>query len=164
MQYIVGCLATCDPKVPPKNGSCSGTAGCCQADLPKRVQVYQGFFNPLYNTTAIWRNTPCNYVTVMERAASFSTAYLTSPAFYYDEDDSRSHVVMEWGITQSTCKAARVDKTVPYACVSSHSECVTNEAGYLCKCSSGFRGNPYVAGGCAGSMIHFRELLCSLIY
>ena len=138
LQYIIGCLATCDVNIPPKNGSCSGTAGagCCQVDLPKGVRVYQGFFNSLYNTTAIWRNTPCNYITVMERAAfSFSTTYLTSPVFY-DRDDSRSPVVMEWGITQKTCEAAKSDKTVPYACVSNYSECITNEAGYLCKCAA----------------------------
>ena len=153
LQYIIGCLATCDVNIPPKNGSCSGTAGagCCQVDLPKGVRVYQGFFNSLYNTTAKWRNTPCNYVTVMERAAfSFSTTYLTSSVFY-DRDDSRSPVVMEWGITQKTCEAAKIDKNVPYACVSNYSKCITNDAGYLCKCSRGFKGNPYIAGGCTGS-------------
>ncbi|KAF8780964.1 hypothetical protein HU200_000930 [Digitaria exilis] len=144
--YILGCLSTCDNEAP-MNGSCSG-AGCCQVDLPRGVRYYQGFFNELYNTTEIWRTYPCNYVTVMETAAfSFSTTYVTSTAFY-DADDSRNPVVMEWGITQQTCEQAKTNKTTPYACLSNHSDCVDGDAGYRCRCSSGFEGNPYNIDGC----------------
>ncbi|CAN6182766.1 unnamed protein product [Urochloa humidicola] len=145
--YIIGCLSTCDE--PLRNGSscASGNAGCCQADLPRGVQYYQSFFNELYNTTKIWRNTPCNYVTVMESAAfNFSTTYLTSTVFY-DTDGSRTPVVMEWGITKDTCEQARINKTA-YACVSDHSDCVDSDAGYRCRCKDGFNGNPYIVGGC----------------
>ncbi|XP_062196674.1 putative wall-associated receptor kinase-like 16 [Phragmites australis] len=146
--YIIGCLSTCDDVRSLKNGSCSG-AGCCQVDLPKGVQYYQGFFNSLYNTTQIWRSTPCSYVTVMESAAfSFSTAYLTSTVFY-DTDHARIPIVMEWAIKENTtCEEAKVDKKTPYACVSNNSNCITNNAGYLCRCSNGYRGNPYIVDGC----------------
>lgn len=143
-------MSTCDDK-PLKNGSsCSaGNAGCCQADLPRGVRYYQGFFNSWYNTSEIWREYPCNYVTVMEKDAfSFSPMYLTSTVFY-DTDDSRTPVVMEWGITRQTCEQARINKTA-YACVSDHSECVDGDAGYRCRCSSGFNGNPYSMDGCKG--------------
>ncbi|CAL5015204.1 unnamed protein product [Urochloa decumbens] len=143
--YIIGCMSTCD--APLKNGSCSLTAGCCQAELPRGVQYYEGFFNDFYNTSEIWNKTPCNYVTVMEsRAFSFSTTYLTSTLFY-DTDDARNPVVMEWGITQQTCEQARINKSA-YACVSNHSDCVNSDAGYRCSCSDGFKGNPYIVGGC----------------
>ena len=148
-QYIIGCLSTCDE--PLRNGSCSRTVGCCQADLPRGVRYYEGFFNSFYNTTAIWRQTPCNYVTVMEMAAfNFSTTYLTTRVFY-DADDSRTPVVMEWGITRETCQQAKINRTAPYACVSDHSDCVDGDAGYRCRCSDGFRGNPYIQDGCKGS-------------
>jgi len=144
--YIIGCLSTCDE--PLRNGSCSRTVGCCQADLPRGVRYYEGFFNSFYNTTAIWRQTPCNYVTVMEMAAfNFSTTYLTTRVFY-DADDSRTPVVMEWGITRETCQQAKINRTAPYACVSDHSDCVDGDAGYRCRCSDGFRGNPYIQDGC----------------
>ncbi|CAD6224394.1 unnamed protein product [Miscanthus lutarioriparius] len=144
--YVIGCMSTCDD--PPKNGSCSGTAGCCEAELPRGVRYYQGFFNELYNTTRIWRKAPCNYITVMESAAfNFSTTYLTSTAFY-DADDSRTPVVMEWGIARQTCEEAKANETA-YACVSDHSDCVYSDAaGYRCRCSSGFEGNPYILDGC----------------
>ncbi|KAL6655397.1 hypothetical protein ACP70R_006223 [Stipagrostis hirtigluma subsp. patula] len=150
MQYVIGCMSTCDRDTTPNNGSCSSGAGCCQADLPKGVRYYQSFFNENYNTTGQkWRTTPCNYIAVMESAAfNFSTTYLTSTVFY-DTDGSRTPVVMEWGITRNTCKEAKIDKTVPYACVSSNSDCVNGEAGYRCRCSNGYKGNPYIIDGCA---------------
>ncbi|CAM0147064.1 unnamed protein product [Urochloa decumbens] len=146
--YAIGCLSTCNHGVPLKNGSCSGTDGCCQLDLPKSVRYYRGYFNELYNTTQIWQRTPCNYVSVMESAAfNFSTTYLTSTAFY-DKDHAKTPAVMEWAITQDSCEEAKINKTVPYACVSNNSLCITNNAGYACNCSKGYEGNPYIAGGC----------------
>lgn len=146
-QYIIGCSSTCN-NTTPKNGSCSG-AGCCQADLPKGVRHYTSFFNEYYNTSEIWRTYPCNYIAVMETAAfNFSTTYLTSTVFY-DTDNSQKPVVMEWGIARNSCAEAKND-TATYACVSNNSDCVTNEAGYHCRCSGGYQGNPYIVDGCKG--------------
>ncbi|TVU30984.1 hypothetical protein EJB05_22645, partial [Eragrostis curvula] len=151
--YIIGCLSTCADRGALKNGSCSG-AGCCQADLPRRVRYYQVFFNPTFNNSSpeLRTTTPCNYVSVMEAASfSFSTTYLTTTEFY-DADESRRPVVMEWGISHKTCDQAKLDRAT-YACVSNNSKCVMNDAGYLCNCSSGYKGNPYIVGGCTGGSV-----------
>lgn len=148
---IIGCWPKCDRRSP-KNGSCSG-AGCCQVDLPKGVQYTQGYFTNRPNVshpTTRTRKYPCNYITVIESAEfTFNTAYLTSTAF-----DDRYHgdapVVMEWAISNTTCDEAKIDKAT-YACVSDNSNCSTNDAGYVCKCLDGYKGNPYVVDGCTGS-------------
>ncbi|CAN6174658.1 unnamed protein product [Urochloa humidicola] len=147
--YIIGCSSICDDndkQNAPKNGSCSG-AGCCQVGLPKGVRRYKSSFQEEYNTTQIWR-TPCNYITVMENAAfNFSTTYLTSTVFY-DMDNARNPLVLEWGIAQNTtCEAAKTDKAT-YPCVSNNSDCITSNAGYSCRCSGGYKGNPYIIDGC----------------
>ncbi|GJN20585.1 hypothetical protein PR202_gb07977 [Eleusine coracana subsp. coracana] len=71
-------------------------------------------------------------------------------------------MVMEWGISRNTCEEAKVHKEMPYACVSSNSDCVTNDFGYLCHCSSGYKGNPYVVGGCTGGSVGLVVLVIAI--
>ncbi|KAL6912356.1 hypothetical protein ACP4OV_001161 [Aristida adscensionis] len=67
-----------------------------------------------------------------------------------------NQAVMSWAIPyQPNCKHAMKDKA-SYACISEHSKC--EEApigGYVCSCSDGFSGNPYIVKGCV------REANCS---
>jgi len=163
MQYIIGCSSTCTQERLKNGSSCTGTDGCCQAALPKGVRKYDSYFNEQYNTSQICRRTPCNYIAVMETAAfNFSTTYLTSTVFY-DMDSSLIPTVLEWGVAQKTCEEARTNKTA-YACVSNNSDCIDNNyVGYHCKCSPGYKGNPYVPDGCTGSSLHMPLVSSSLL-
>jgi hypothetical protein len=65
---------------------------------------------------------------------------------------------LTWVIDNITCQAAKQHRN-NYACISSNSVCVningTNwgTLGYRCRCNPGYRGNPYVANGCEGTLI-----------
>ncbi|VAI18583.1 unnamed protein product [Triticum turgidum subsp. durum] len=146
--YVIGCYSTCT-NVTLENGKCSG-AGCCQADVPKGIQYYRGYFNENYNTTQIWQANPCNYMALMDKAAfSFNTSYVKSKVFY-ETYKGGVPLVANWVIRPWTCKAAKKNMST-YACLSSHSACVdstTNDPGYHCKCSNGYKGNPYITAGC----------------
>ncbi|URD83326.1 Wall-associated receptor kinase [Musa troglodytarum] len=59
-------------------------------------------------------------------------------------------MVLDWSIGDDVgCEEAPQNLT-SYACRSNNSFCLnaTNGIGYLCNCSSGYQGNPYVEGGC----------------
>ncbi|KAK3133585.1 hypothetical protein QOZ80_6AG0538330 [Eleusine coracana subsp. coracana] len=81
------------------------------------------------------------------RSFHFSTTYLTTPASF-ELHKVRVPVVMDWAITNNTCDEAKVDMVTRYACISNNSTCVSNEAGYKCRCPSGYKGNPYIIDGC----------------
>jgi hypothetical protein len=151
MQTTIGCYSTCHKEI--KDGACSG-GGCCQADVPKNMTYYQAYFNDMYNDTTDL-STPCSYTVMMEKEAfSFSTTYLSSTVFN-DTYKGMAPVVLEWHVGEEPCEVARRNAS-SYACLSRDSECVDspNQPGYRCRCMDGYKGNPYINGGCTGPALH----------
>ncbi|XP_008666480.1 putative wall-associated receptor kinase-like 16 [Zea mays] len=135
---------------PRNDGKCNHDGGCCPLDLPKGAKSIRAVFYLLNKTSPLWKNYPCNYVTVMDRTRfKFNTTYLTSSAFY-DINNGEVSAVMEWKIEEKRCKDPKIHKHGSYACVSNNSECTntSDDAGYACKCSKGYYGNPYLINGC----------------
>ncbi|KAF7052266.1 hypothetical protein CFC21_060383 [Triticum aestivum] len=146
-KYMSGCVAMCrgdDVRSTLSNGSCSGI-GCCQTAIPKGLQYYYVEFEPGFNTTEIHNVSRCSYAVLMDSSNfTFSTTYATSPAFI-NNNGGQAPFVMDWAIRNETCDVAR-KKPGSYACVSNNSECFNslNGPGYICNCSKGFHGNPYL--------------------
>ncbi|GJN37147.1 hypothetical protein PR202_gb26072 [Eleusine coracana subsp. coracana] len=153
-RFMTGCVAMCrDGKVTTlTNGSCSGI-GCCQTAIPKGLTYYSVSFDNNFNTSAIYTVSPCNFAVLMDSSDfTFLTTYVTSLDFN-KTDDGQAPVVMDWGIGNKTCNAARQDPDT-YACMGK-SECFDspNGNGYFCNCFKGFQGNPYLQDpelGCKG--------------
>ncbi|GJN02340.1 hypothetical protein PR202_ga19679 [Eleusine coracana subsp. coracana] len=163
--YQSGCVSTCSRMSDLTDGSCSGM-GCCQTEIPKGMDYYSADFERGFNTNMsriISRFSRCSYAVLMEAAAfNFSTAYITTTKFN-DTGAGRAPMVIDWAIRNGTasCEVAKRNETGTYACLSSNSECVdsVNGPGYVCNCSHGYQGNPYLPDGCKGVIVAFFILI-----
>ncbi|RLN34808.1 putative wall-associated receptor kinase-like 16 isoform X1 [Panicum miliaceum] len=131
--HIVGCYATCSVDSIPKNGSCTATAGCCEAGVPEDLGYCEAYFNKNYNTSK-----GCGYIVVIEeKAFSYSTTYADqTKTEFWDAYKGQVPFVMDWVITRDdACNVSTTTNHSPYACLSNDSHCVssTNGRGIRCK-------------------------------
>uniref|UniRef100_A0A0D3GKL6 Protein kinase domain-containing protein n=1 Tax=Oryza barthii TaxID=65489 RepID=A0A0D3GKL6_9ORYZ len=131
-----------------RNGYCSG-AGCCEMAIPVGLKSYRlEFSGPLlFNSSWSPDNyTWCSHAVLMEaKSFSFERDYATTDKFFRNKNGTVP-VVHNFAAGSEKCKEARMKDT--YACVSDHSACVGTADGYVCNCTSGYKGNPYLPGGC----------------
>jgi hypothetical protein len=125
--------------------------------VPKGLSRYDIIFASVYDAYSSQFN-PCSYAALVETEAfSFSSEYIVTKRFN-ETYQGRQPMVLDWAIGSESCEVARRNMT-SYACLSANSVCVnsTNGPGYLCNCTKGYEGNPYLPGGCTGkflSLIH----------
>jgi hypothetical protein len=114
------------------------------------------------NHTKIWDFNPCGYAFVVEKDEfNFSSNYL------HDLLNERVPLMFDWDVGNNTCKETRNKSN--FACQDKNSECFDpqNRQGYRCMCKQGFKGNPYLDGGCQGMYIlyiHLQSIIPNRIY
>lgn len=153
--YTSGCASSCpgDTVVSATNGTCSGI-GCCQTTIPRGMEYYEVSFGESLNTSEIYNHTPCSYAVLMDYSNfTFSTSYLASPLKFNTTYGGEAPVMLDWAIWGAPdCVEAQKNLT-SYACKSDHSVCLNYSSGaksaYMCNCSKGYHGNPYLQGSMA---------------
>ncbi|KAI3685295.1 hypothetical protein L6452_34536 [Arctium lappa] len=144
-QVVLSCELDCErSKV--RNGSCLGH-GCCQiAPIPEGVTSAAIVVVATENHTKIWDYYgKCGYGFIVEKHKyNFNTADLGTMS-----KNMSFPVVLDWSVGDTECKEAQKDN-VTYRC-QENSVCYNAKgslSGYRCKCSDGYRGNPYLKNGC----------------
>jgi len=154
--YYTGCMSYCNNSKSAMDGACAGI-GCCRLDIPPGLTDNRMNFD-VYTHKKRLGFSPCDYAFLVDRDNyTFHTADLKM------ETNTMMPVWLDWAIHDNmTCDDAK--RAESYACVSANSEChdSSNGFGYVCNCSMGYEGNPYIANGCTGKCVHARFLSFTL--
>ncbi|CAD5190382.1 unnamed protein product [Musa acuminata subsp. malaccensis] len=142
-----GCASFCFEGANITSGSCSGT-GCCQTNIPEKLDNFTTGLAYFINISSYKDYSPCTYAFIADEARfSFDKSDLGNRTF---EDKHKDGVplVLDWVAGNQTCEEAK--RNPSYACRSTNSECFKSPSlqGYICNCSTGFQGNPYLQDGC----------------
>ncbi|TVU23445.1 hypothetical protein EJB05_25812, partial [Eragrostis curvula] len=155
-EVLTGCISSCDSleDAARDKDECAGL-GCCQTAIPgnlSRVVVdwkYRtGDSNPAWNSHAVTPSWPRKTGTYQfyreDLMREGNKSFITSP------NGTNLPLVLDWAIKGDRPCYVGNGTSATYACASNNSTCVnaTQGNGYLCNCSQGFPGNPYLAGGC----------------
>ncbi|WOL19257.1 wall-associated receptor kinase-like 16 [Canna indica] len=152
--YQIGCVSMCRDEDSLSDGSCAGI-GCCQTAIPTGgtggagLWYYQVWFDDDFNTSGIYNLSRCSYAVVVEVGSfRFQTSYITTDDFMAN-NSGQLPVVVDYGIGEVPCEEAKLNVS-SYACKSENSVCVdsTTGHGYLCSCTEGYHGSPYIEDGC----------------
>lgn len=158
-----GCLSMClDQQSVDQSGQCSGM-GCCQTSIAPNLTSFKITFDDRYNNSDVLGFNPCSYAFVAEQDwFRFEASYLEGNKFTHKFKDGVP-AVFDWVAGDQSCDAA-VKNMSSYACISKNSQCVNspNATGYLCNCTDGFEGNPYLEDGCQGHQLTLQNPLSSL--
>jgi hypothetical protein len=152
----IGCLAYCREDYGlPEDGVCTGI-GCCSVDISTTLNDNNIIFES--EPTNFWTHkgvniSPCDYAFIVEK----NTYRFKVSDLNMDGSSITKPMVLDWAIRDDnvehniTCPQAK--NTPEYACISTNSECLNSAhgPGYICNCTKGYWGNPYLTDGCQGN-------------
>jgi hypothetical protein len=153
--YVEGWYSYCQKINSTSDGSPCIGMGCCEMTITPNLTDSTAVL--VINQSSVWNFNPCFYAMLAEVGwYTFRREYLMGHLGFVSERAKRGvPFVGDWAIRNESCTKDPKKGLRDYACVSSNSYCVgaSNGPGYLCSCSQGYEGNPYLPEGCQGKYL-----------
>ncbi|KAF7056799.1 hypothetical protein CFC21_064177 [Triticum aestivum] len=149
--YSSGCVAYCNSAQDARDRRCN-SIGCCHVNISRLLNNTKMWFEK-WSRTRVDSTRPCDYAFIVEKNGYvFETAHLKRKPEPDPDKRWSMPLWLDWAIRNrsNSMWCPQAVKTREYACVSKHSDCAnsTNGKGYICKCSNGYEGTPYLIDGC----------------
>ncbi|KAM6551866.1 hypothetical protein CsatB_001674 [Cannabis sativa] len=137
--YTTGCISSCSYAHEVDLKSCSGV-GCCKTSIPSGLNSYRFSLRSNNHHRSVWSFNPCSYSFFMEET-EFNFSRLEEFT-----NLTQVPVMVDFAVGFESCEVAKKNMT-SYAC-KENTVCVDSipRDGYLCWCSKGYEGNPFL--GC----------------
>lgn len=143
---IIGCASLCESSTSfasqPDFSSCSGY-GCCQTLFQKKLGNFSGAVLTMNTKHSAWASNQCSYIVIVEK----SFTKLNEISFSGCKPHHGTPMVLDWSVGNLSC--ANTKKTI--CGHNTYCDNSTRDVGYLCRCSQGYQGNPYLPHGCQGN-------------
>jgi len=156
--YVAGCFSYCQGINNTEDGAACTGMGCCETTISPNLTV---ILAEVSNMSISWIFNPCFYAMLVEVGwYSFRKQDLVGHRFINERATRGAPVVSDWAIRNGSCPKERTIAPKDYACVSTNSYCISasNGPGYLCNCSEGYGGNPYLREGCQGNNLLIQKV------
>ncbi|CAN6553473.1 unnamed protein product [Malus baccata var. baccata] len=143
-EYTTGCLSICDNlgNAIDQRDTCSGV-GCCQSKIPRGLQIQTVTLGSFNNYMIVQDSHRCSYAFVVQEG-KFN---FNSKSFRELTETTKLPAIIDWVIGNESCDIGAKNEST-FAC-KANSYCHNRSSGgYICRCRSGYEGNPYLPGGC----------------
>ncbi|KAJ1272588.1 hypothetical protein BS78_06G214200 [Paspalum vaginatum] len=150
--YTTSCSTGCAPTI---SGSCQRDGeACCEIPIPDQVNGAKAFNLSFERATATAEvDGTCSAMFFLDKNEQVFTFGGTAgdagrPLKEALSRQGKRRMILDWQIGSTTCDQA-ASYTLDPLC-NNGASCVDapSGAGYLCKCQSGYEGNPYATNGC----------------
>ncbi|XP_068322324.1 wall-associated receptor kinase-like 8 [Pyrus communis] len=143
-RYTTGCVSICDNlgNAIDQHDTCSGI-GCCQTKISSGLKNQTVTLGSFKNYADVRDSHRCSYAfLVQEGEFNFNSTSVREL-----NDTTQRPAIIDWVIGNEACDIA-AKKESTFACKANSYCHDRSSGGYICRCQSGYEGNPYLPGGC----------------